>query len=782
MQFSGLSSTEVEERIKAGQYNKPIKSPSKSLARIIFDNTFTYFNGIFAGIAIVLITIRSYRDLTFLGVIIANTLIGIIQETRTKKVLDHLTVLHAQKATVVRNGRTQVIPVAELVIDDVAVFKAGDQIPADAIVLSGHASANEALITGEAEEIPKSTNDNLLSGSFIVSGECYAKITKVGAESYISQLTLRAKTIKNGEQSEIIRSLNRIVKFAGIAIIPVGTLLFGRQFFVNHVAVGLSAQYAASAMLGMIPEGLFLLASVSLAISAVKLAQHQVLVHEMKCIETLARVDMLCVDKTGTITNPNMTLKQIIPLNGHDETTLTQELFNLVTALPNDNATMSALKNYFKTHAKYHNKPQAPVRVFGFSSKYKYSAVAFSDQNFVLGAPEFTLKQDYDHYKKTILDFAKKGYRVLAFGRYNSRLDGEELKHPIAPAALLVLENPVRKTAPQTFAYFRDQGVTIKVISGDNALAVAEVAKQAGIANANQFIDASKLTTDEQIAEASKKYTIFGRVTPEQKRKLIKALQTSGHKVAMTGDGVNDVLALKDADCSVAMASGSDAAVQTAQLVLLDSDFSKMPAIVREGRRVVNNLERSGSLFIVKNVFSVLAAIITIIFGLPYPMLPSQVTMLSVWTIGLPSFFLAQMPNEDLIKGRFVSNILSKAIPGGVAATAAVFLMMAACVLFDIPTPEISTACTLVFGMVGLVYLFRLCLPLNAYRAIIFSGCVAGLSGCLLFLRPIFGLSLEISPLVLLLATAITLATFPLLLLLPRLLQKPLTKLTSLID
>ncbi len=776
MQFSGLSSTEVEERIKAGQYNKPIKSPSKSLARIIFDNTFTYFNGVFAAIAIMLISIRSYRDLTFLGVIVANTLIGIIQETRTKKVLDHLTVLHAQKAEVVRDGKTQTIPVTELVIDDTIVFKAGDQIPVDATVLSGNVSANEALITGEAEEIPKTKGDELLSGSFIVSGECYAKVVKVGADAYAAQLTLRAKAIKTGEQSEIIRSLNRIVKIAGIAIIPVGALLFGRQFFVNHLAVDLSAQYAASAMLGMIPEGLFLLASVSLAIGAVKLAQNQVLVHEMKCIETLARVDVLCVDKTGTITNPDMQVREIVPLS--DAANLDTALTNFSKAIPSDNATAQALKTHFKHHAK----TASAQKVFGFSSLYKYSAAKINQQSYVLGAPEFVLKTQLSHHQKTITDYARKGYRVLVFGKTNEKLSGEALASPISPLALLVLENPVRKTAPQTFAYFHDQGVTVKVISGDNALAVSEVARQAGIANANQFIDASKLTTDEQLAEAAEKYTVFGRVTPEQKRKLVKALQAHGHKVAMAGDGVNDVLALKDADCSVAMASGSDAAVQSAQLVLLDSDFSKMPAVVREGRRVVNNLERSGSLFILKNVFSVLAAIVTIVFGLPYPMLPAQVTMLSVWTIGLPSFFLAQLPNEDLIKGRFISNILNKAIPGGITATVAVFLMMIGCTIVNIPVPEISTACTIVFALVSLIYLFRLCYPFNTYRAIVFSGCVVGLSICFVFLRPIFGLAPVISPTILALAAIIAFVTFPLLILLPKLLQRTLIKLADSID
>ena len=776
MNLPGLTNEEVEERVKAGQYNKPIKSPSKSIARIIFDHTFTYFNGIFAALAIVLASVHSYRDLTFLAVVLANTLIGIVQELRTKNVLDHLTMVHAQKVTVVRNGAKQTIPVNEIVIDDVIIFKAGDQIPVDAVVLEGSASLNEALITGEADEIPKTAKSELLSGSFVVSGECTARATKVGAESYISKLTLQAKAIKNGEQSEIIRSLNRIVKIAGIAVIPVGALLFGHQFFVNHLPVDAAVQNASSAMLGMIPEGLFLLASVSLAIGAVKLAQNQVLVHEMKCIETLARVDVLCVDKTGTITSPDMKLKDIVVIDSSINPE--PDIINFIKAQPNDNATMHTLKLHFKNQAT----TETPKQIFGFSSKYKYSAAVLGDKSYVLGAPEFVLKEAYEEYKKEITNYAKKGYRVLVFGTYNKELDGGELKEPISPLAFLVLENPVRKTAPATFAYFHKQGVTVKVISGDNALAVSEVARQADIKNAHKYVDASTLKTDAELNEAAEKYTVFGRVTPEQKRKLVKALQAQGHRVAMTGDGVNDVLALKDADCSVAMASGSDAAVQAAQLVLLDSDFAKMPAVVREGRRVVNNLERSGSLFIVKNVFSFTAAILTLILGVSYPMLPAQVSMLSIWTIGLPSFFLAQMPNEDLIKGRFISNILSKAIPGGIAATIAVFLMMLGCSLFNIPADELSTACTLAFAAISLVYLFRLCRPFNTYRVIVFTGCAIGLAACFVFGRYLFRLAPEISSITLIIAGATTILSYPLLILLPKLLKRPLKKLADSID
>lgn len=770
--YSGLTAEEVRERKKAGQDNKPVKAPSKSVGRVIFDNTFTYFNGVFAVIAIILILVRSYRDLTFLGVILANTLIGIIQELRTKKVLDNLTVLNVQKIQAVRDGELKEIPVDELVLDDIVVFKAGDQIPADATILDGSVSVNEALITGEADEIQKGKNAELLSGSFVVSGDCYAKLTRVGEDSYASKLTLQAKAIKTGEQSEIIRSLNHIVKWAGVAIIPVGLLLFSHQYFINQLPLDSSVQNMAAAVLGMIPEGLFLLASVSLAIGAVKLAQNRVLIHEMKCIETLARVDVLCVDKTGTVTSPDMTVREWIPIS--NEKNVKEKISDFVSALSNDNATMDALKKYFKSAHKKEAK-----KIFGFSSKYKYSAVQFDKEKLILGAPEFVLKEKYETYKKEIQKYTRKGYRVIVFGNYEKELDGEELKSAINPLAMIVLENPVRETAPETFRYFREQGVAVKVISGDNALTVSEVAKQAGIEGAEKYVDASSLKTDKDIREAVEKYVVFGRVSPEQKRKFVKALQAQGHKVAMTGDGVNDVLALKDADCSIAMASGSDAAVHAAQLVLLDSDFSKMPQVVREGRRVVNNLERSGSLFIVKNVFSLLAAVLTLILGVSYPMLPAQISMLSVWTIGLPSFFLAQMPNEDLIKGRFMSNILSKAIPGGIASLIVVFLMVFLGGAFGIPPEEMSTACTFAFAMVAMIYLYRICCPFNTYRAVVYAGCLIGLSSCFLFFRWVFRLSDEISFTTIALSIGLGVLSYPLLVFLPKFLKKPLNRIAN---
>lgn len=730
MKFQGLNSEEVAERVKAGQANVSVKAPFKTTGQIIRDNTFTYFNAVFLVLAVILFSVGAYRSMTFIPVIVANTLIGIIQELRSKKVLEKLTITSARDATAIRNGKEQKVPVHELVLDDAVIFRAGNEIPADAEVIDGVVSVNEALLTGEADEVQKKKGGELLSGSFIVSGECVARLTRVGADSYASKLTLQAKAIKTGEQSEIIKSLNKLVKIAGIAIIPVGLLLFSRQFFLNHQELLPSIQGAAAAVIGMIPEGLFLLASVALAISAMRLAHNKVLVHEMKCIETLARVDVLCVDKTGTITSPDMSVSEVIYLKEAEPA-----LACLVSSLSADTSTMEALKKHFKT------SEWKATKTFGFSSEYKYSAAKIKGKNFVLGAPEFILRNDYDQHRKELEKYTKKGFRVLIFAEYKGELDGKALEKPAEPLAIIALMNPVRENAERTFRYFAEQGVNIKVISGDSPFTVAEVARQAGIKDAGKCVDARNLQTDEDYKKAVDEYTVFGRVLPEQKRKLIQALQAQGHTVAMTGDGVNDVLALKDADCSIAMASGSDAAVSAAQLVLLESDFSKMPGVVKEGRRVVNNLERSGSLFIVKNIFSFTAAVFAICLGFRYPLLPAQVSMVTMWVIGVPSFFLSQMPNTDLIKGRFITNILRKAIPGGFFVAATVLTTSLICFITKVPDFQITTICTYAFAVAGMIYLYTVCRPFNLYRAIVYVGCLGGMTFCMTVLRWLFELA-----------------------------------------
>ena len=733
----GLTTEQVELRMSQGLYNKPVESPSKTTREIIAENTFTYFNFLFVVLAGFLIAVGCWRDLSFIPIIMANSLIGIVQEMKSKKVLERLTVLNAPVTTVIRNGEQITVPSKELVLDDIAVFSAGNQISADARVISGNASVNESLLTGEADEIAKKPGDKLMSGSYIVSGSCHARLEKVGKDSYISKLTLQAKRSKKGEQSEMIRSLNRIVKLAGIIIIPIGGLMFWQQYIYYDMPFKDSIRSMVAAVIGMIPEGLFLIASTTMAVSAMRLAYQKVLIHDMKCIETLARVDVLCVDKTGTITENAMQVHSVVPANESiTEDDIKGLISDFAAAQSADNETMRAVKNYFKRPAG-----QNVLSHSGFSSEFKYSSVVFESGAYVLGAPEFVLRDEFDRYRNTIENNSRKGYRVLAFGKYNGRPDGKALSEPVTPVCFIILTNPIRKDAPDTFRYFAEQGVAIKVISGDNPVTVSEVAKQAGIKHAADYVDASTLITDDSINDAIMRYTVFGRVTPDQKRKFVQALKRNGKTVAMTGDGVNDVLALKDADCSVAMASGSDAAAQASQLVLLESDFSKMPEVVLEGRKVVNNLERSGSLFLVKNIFSLILSILTIGFGIAYPLKPSQITLISLFTIGIPGLFLSQMPNKQLIKGRFMTNVLLKALPAGITDTIIIAWMLYYGDIFGVTAADIATSSTILLSIVGLMIVYEISKPLDVYKMWLWIFCAVGLVFSMVFVSGFFDIS-----------------------------------------
>ncbi len=734
----GLNSDQVNEYFENGWSNEPVEPPSKTVPEIIKSNLFTYFNLVFAVLAALLILAGSFRNLTFLPVILANLFIGIIQEIRAKNTLDKLSVLNAPKALVVREGRQFSIPAEELVLEDIVIFKAGNQICADAIVVDGEVSVNESLLTGESDEISKKPGDELMSGSFIVSGECYARLDKVGEDSYISKLTLEAKAMNSEEQSEMIRVLDKLVGVVGILIIPIGLLLFGQQFFFSGASFSKSITSMVAAVIGMIPEGLYLLASVALVVSVMRLASKKVLVHDMKCIETLARVNVLCVDKTGTITENTMEVNGEIPMDGYDSQSmapLKQIISDFASAMSSDNITMKAMKDYF-------NKPSGrkAVSVSPFSSQFKYSGAAFEDGSYVLGAPEFVLREDYDNYREQIEQYSSEGYRVLVFGIYDGVIDGKALTGKVTPLGLVFLSNPIRKEAPETFKYFENQGVEIKVISGDNPVTVSQVALQAGIANADNYIDASTLTTDEAIEDAVLRYTVFGRVTPDQKRKFVRALKKAGRTVAMTGDGVNDVLALKDADCSVAMASGSDAAAQASQLVLLDSNFACMPSVVMEGRRVVNNIERSASLFLVKNIFSFLLSLFSVCFMINYPLEPSQISLISMFTIGVPAFFLALQPNKNIIQGHFLSNVLIKALPAGITDFLVVGALVVFGQVFEVGETDISTACTMLLAIVGFVILYNISKPMNALRWCVWGGCIVGLLGCSIYLGDLFAM------------------------------------------
>ena len=734
----GLSREQVAQRMESGLGNEAVKPQEKTVGSIIKSNLFTYYNLVFAVLTVLLIAAESFRSLTFLPVVVANLLIGIVQEIRAKRTLDALTMLNAPRARVVREGKQEEIPAQELVLDDIVLFRSGDQICADAVVLEGSAAVNEALLTGESDELRKEPGDTLMSGSFVVSGECYARLDRVGADSYISRLTLEAKAMDRKQRSEMLRVLDKLVGVLGILIVPMGVLLFVQQFVLAGAPFRESIVSMVAAVIGMIPEGLYLLASVALVVSVMRLASQKVLVHDMKCIEALARVDVLCVDKTGTITENEMQVSGVIPLAGFDPSQgrgLKSCIGSLVAAMPEGNVTMQALKRYFKTPAD-----GAARSVVPFSSAYKYCAAVYEEESDVLGAPEFVLREDYEEIRGLVESYSADGYRVLVFGKYDGTPDGQALTGKVTPMGLILLENPIRRDAPETFRYFADQGVTVKVISGDNPLTVSQIALEAGIAGAERCVDASTLDTEEALREAATQYTVFGRVTPEQKRQLVHALQDAGHTVGMTGDGVNDVLALKDADCSVAMASGCDAAAQVSQLVLLESDFSAMPSVVAEGRRVVNNIQRSASLFLVKNIFSFLMAVFSACFALSYPLEPSQMSLISMFTIGIPGFFLALQPNSDAIQGRFLPNVLRKALPAGLTDFVVVGALVIFGHVFGVDEGDISTACTMLLAIVGFMILYHISKPMNPLRWCILEGSIVGLLVCSIWLGDIFGI------------------------------------------
>ncbi len=735
----GLTTKQVREHETDGWSNVTVDPPAKTTQEIVRENVFTYFNLIFLVLAVLLIIVGSFRNLTFLPVIIINSLIGIVQELRAKKTLENLTMLNAPKAMVVRNGEKKQVDSENLVLDDVVVFKAGNQICADAEVIHGSVKVNESLLTGESDEIEKEKGDSLMSGSFVVAGECYARLTAVGADSYISKLTLEAKSMQQGEQSEMIRSLDKLVKFVGFALIPIGLTLFLQSFIFLDESFRNSVVSMVAAVLGMIPEGLYLLASVALAVSSMRLANQKVLLHDMKSIETLARVDVLCVDKTGTITENTMQVKKIVATRNYKKgemPSLKKMLGDYAKAMGDDNITMEALKKFFKEGNGW-----KPVSTTPFTSALKYSGVTYEDRVQVLGAPEFVLRDDYEKYAKSIEKYASKGYRVLVFGDYEGELCGKALTEKVTPLGYVLLANPVRKEAPETFSYFAEQGVEIKVISGDNPVTVSEVAKEAGIQGADKYVDAATLETEEDIAEAVKKYVVFGRVTPDQKRQFVRALKSQGRTVAMTGDGVNDVLALKDADCSVAMASGSDAAVQAAQVVLLESDFSKMPSVVMEGRRVVNNIQRSASLFLVKNIFSFLLSLFSVLWGMSYPLEPSQVSLISMFTIGVPGFLLAFQPNKERIQGNFLANVFLKALPAGLTDVIMVGALAVFGAEFGVDSVSISTACTMLLLIVGFIILYNVCSPINIFRGSVWGFCLLGCVACCLVIPELFAIT-----------------------------------------
>lgn len=735
-EFNGLTAAEVNARIEAGKINIADDSSDRTTGKIIRDNLLTYFNLIFLVITVLLCIAGAFRDLTFLPIIIGNILIGIVQELRAKKTLDKMKILNAGHAVVIREGKRQKVTAEELVIDDLVWLSSGDAICADSVVVSGEITVNESMLTGEADGIVKKENEELLSGSFVVSGEGYARLTRVGNDSYISKLTNEAKALKKGEESEMIRSINMFVKVIGIIIIPMSVILFVQAFVFRNASFRTSITSMVASIIGLIPEGLYLLTTLALAVSMMKLAKDKVLLHDMKSIESLARVDVLCVDKTGTITKPEMTVTEIVSCDDSMNEVFTDYVMSSI----DNNATAVALKKYLNDNNVVNGKRTAS-KVYPFNSTVKYGAMAFNDDYYVLGAPEFIIKTGFNNLKDDISQYTTKGYRVIVLAKAESLTRDGVIDGEILPLGFVVLANEIRDNAVETFTYFKEQGVAIKVISGDNPATVSEVARQAGIENAEKYVDASTLTDNLMISEAIAKYTVFGRVTPKQKQQFVKALKMQGHTVAMTGDGVNDILALKDADCSVAMASGSEATAQAAQIVLLDSDFSRMPEIVLEGRRVVNNVQRSASLFLVKNLFSLLLTIFSTVLMISYPLMPSQVSLISMFIIGIPGFLLALEPNKSRIKGHFLGNVLLKALPAGLTDFFAVSALVICGHVFNIPSTDIATASTLLIAVVGFMIMIKISHPFNKFKYGILALNIFGLIFCGLFLDNLFAMS-----------------------------------------
>lgn len=717
MSLKGLTSFEVEERIRQGKINKNIDETDRPVWEIVKRNTFTFFNLIFAVIAILISLVQAWNQLIFLPIIIINTIVGIYQEIKAKRYLDQMTLLHAPQSTVIRNGQQEKIASDDLVEEDIIILKTGNQIVADARIVEGSIFVNESLLTGEADEIEKNVDDKLLSGSFVVSGEAKVILEKVGKDSYISKLTEQAKLVDHGEDSEMLRALNKLLKWVSFIILPIAVILFTQNYFVNHNTLQTSVVAMVAAVIGMIPEGLYLLTTIALTLSSVKLARNQVLLHNMKSIESLARVDVLCVDKTGTITEPRMSVEQVFvsPSSNISEAKFMSLLSDYISANTDDNDTMKAIREFMLAKGDLQNQMTGVKKIIPFSSKVKYSAVCFENESYLLGAPEIVLGKTYEKISSEINHLLEEGFRVLVLAGTKEKIY-DQLNLGAYALGYVVLANPIRENAKSTFNYFAEQGVNIKVISGDNPQTVSAVAKRAGITGAERFIDANLLKTKEDLDQAVESYTVFGRVTPDQKRRLVQALKRKDHTVAMTGDGVNDILAMKSADCSIAMASGSDAATQVAQVVLLDSDFGHMTQVVTEGRRVVNNVQRSAILFLVKNLFSIILAIISAIFVFTYPLQASQLSLISLFTIGIPGFLLSLEENDKRIEKDFIKNVILKALPASLTEITAVLGVVIAGAAFKLTASEISTSAVILLAVVGFMILTKISAPLNRFK------------------------------------------------------------------
>lgn len=735
--MTGLTDEQVRERIEEGKVNADENPNTRTYKQIVRENTLTFFNFLNLVLLILVLVVGSYKNAFFVGIIIINTLIGIAQEIRAKITIDKLAILTARKSIVIREGQKWTVPTEELVLDDIVCLKTGDQVPADARILEGSLEVNESLLTGESDNLPKNEGDELFSGSFVTSGEACCQIIHVGKENYASQITSEAKEFKR-HNSELKNSLNAILKVISIIIVPLGGLLFYKQYYLAGDSFRDSVVSMVAGVLGMIPEGLVLLTSVALTLGALVLANKKTLVQELYCIETLARVDTLCLDKTGTITEGTMCVERVepyipgskpaeensaVPLEISEENTdqlteIEKIMAGLMHVLKDQNATIDALRKRFLAKQNL-----TLEHVIPFSSDRKYSGAVFEETGTCLmGAAQFLFPEENSELTACCQQYAEEGLRVLVLAVSPEKAEGTELPEGLKPLGLLLLTDVIRQEAPDTLEFFDSQEVDLKVISGDDPVTVASIARRAGLKNADQFVDATTLETEEQLYEAVSQYSVFGRVTPQQKKQMVQALKAQGHTVAMTGDGVNDVLALKEADCSIAMAQGSDAAKNIANVVLLDSNFASMPHIVNQGRRVVNNIRTAASMFLIKTMFSVMLSLLTIFFGNSYPFEPIQMSLISACAVGIPTFLLAQENNYEKIDHTFLRHVFLNAFPAAITISSCVFAIMLVCQNVYHSNAMLNTACVLVTGWNYMAALKTVYAPLNRYRKIVIYG------------------------------------------------------------
>lgn len=709
----GLTSAEAEERAKNGLSNGDMDVKTKSVKRIFFDNIFTFFNMINAVLAVLVLLVGDIRNVLFMGIILANTVIGIFQEVRSKRVIDKLSIISAPKAHLLRDGEEKILPVSDVVTDDIMLLSAGRQVCADAVVTDGECEANESLITGESDAVPKKAGDELISGSFIISGNVKARAIRVGAESTSGKITSKSKYIKK-RSSDMMNAIDKIIRVVAVCIIPFGIILFLKTYFVLEESYANSVVSTVAALIAMIPEGLVLLTSVALAISSIRLAKKQTLCQDLYCVEALARVDVLCLDKTGTITEGAQEITEVVTLDKKFDVDKTLSAF--AAAFEDKNPTLKAIAEKF--NEKSDNKAKKTI---AFSSARKWSAAELEGiGTAAVGAPSFVLGDRYPEIAERCERFTENGFRTLVLAWSEKPLGEKSLPEDITAKAIITMSDRIRPSAPEVFGYFKEQGVALKVISGDDPRTVSSIAIRAGLDDADKFIDMTE-TTDEEIPELVEKYSVFGRVKPDQKLSIIKALKANGHKTAMTGDGVNDVPALKEADCSVTVQSGSDAARAVSQIVLMNNDFASMPLVVGEGRRCINNIQRSAALFLVKTIFAFLLAVSALFLPYTYPYKPIQMTLVSALSIGAPSFLLALEPNRSIVKGGFLANVMRKAVPGGISAVLGIWLVMVSRAIFGFPAEEISTMATLLLGAACFGSLWSVCLPFNRWRFIMFA-------------------------------------------------------------